>query len=158
MSEPYSYRLFISWKKREFSRLKREKAEHDAELAKEEDRAKRAEMDESDLIAEAFERKNAQQPKQRQKQNFLQRYYHKGVYFQDDEELVAKAEVRAAAPTMDDKFDRSVLPEVMQTKYFGKRSQTKHTHLKNEDTSRRDAWGMGIHDKPKQHNEPQKKR
>merc|ERR1712226_1568076 len=129
-----------------FQRLKRLKEVHDAELAKEEERAKRLEMDESELMAQAFERKSKKEPKTRQKQNFLQRYYHKGVYYQDDEELVAKAEVRASAPTMDDKFDRSVLPEVMQTKYFGKRSQVKHTHLKNEDTSRRDAWGRGSED------------
>jgi len=151
---------FSRWKTREFSRLKREKAAHDEEMAKEEDRARRAEMDQSELEAEAYERRQKAGPqKERQTQKFLQRYFHKGVFFQDDDELVEKLKVRAAAPTMDDKFDRSVLPEIMQTKYFGKRSQQKHTHLSKEDTSRQDAWGRGREDKRgKVFNQPKKPR
>lgn len=137
---------FSHWKSREFQRLKREKAEHEEELKKEEDRARRAEMDDSELEAEAYQRKTEKTAEKRTTQKFLQRYFHKGVFFQDDEELVEKLKVRAAAPTMDDKFDRSVLPEIMQTKYFGKRSQQKHTHLSKEDTSRKDAWGRGSED------------
>ena len=122
----------------------------------------RMRMRESDLLAEALERKEKkdQNPEIREKQKFLQRYYHKGAYFQDDEELVAKMKARGQAPTLEDKFDRSVLPEVMQSKYFGKRSQTKHTHLSKEDTSRRDAWGQNAEDdrRTKIYNEPKKKR
>merc|ERR1712157_157851 len=152
---------FKKWKLREFDRLKREKAIRDEELQIEEDRARRAEMRESDLLAEALERKEKkdQNPEVREKQKFLQRYYHKGAYFQDDEELVAKMKARGQAPTLEDKFDRSVVPEVMQSKYFGKRSQSKHTHLSKEDTSRRDAWGQNAEDdrRTKIYNEPKKK-
>ncbi|KAF1744863.1 hypothetical protein MXB_1856 [Myxobolus squamalis] len=41
-----------------------------------------------------------------------------------------------AQPTFEDHLDKSMLPEVMQVKKFGKVSHTKYTHLVNQDTLR----------------------
>jgi microfibrillar-associated protein 1 len=67
----------------------------------------------------------------------MQKYYHKGAFFNDEEIL----ERDYNQPTLEDKFDKSSLPAVMQVKRFGRSGQTKWTHLSKEDTSSMDsAW------------------
>lgn len=75
--------------------------------------------------------------KEKAKWNYLQKYYHKGVFYMD-EDNVTKDDVRArdyAAPTGEDKFHREALPSVLQVKNFGKRGRTKYTHLADQDTT-----------------------
>ena len=74
---------------------------------------------------------------------FMQKYYHKGAFFQsvsdgkhasEGVEEVYKKDY--SAPTGEDRYNKAILPEVMQVKNFGKRGQSKWTHLSKEDTSK----------------------
>ena len=73
------------------------------------------------------------------KWNFMQKYYHKGVFYLDSTSVKDTADVRkkdyAAEPTLEDKIDKERLPAVLQVKNFGKRSRTKYTHLVDQDTT-----------------------
>eukprot|EP01027_Heterolobosea_sp_BB2_P005842 GEZU01008884.1.p2 GENE.GEZU01008884.1~~GEZU01008884.1.p2 ORF type:complete len:200 (+),score=76.60 GEZU01008884.1:426-1025(+) len=76
---------------------------------------------------------------EKKKWGFLQRYYHKGAFYQEvDREGNVKEELYRrdySAPTLEDKFDKAILPKVMQVKNFGRSGRTKYTHLLDQDTS-----------------------
>ena len=69
----------------------------------------------------------------------MQKYYHKGAFYQgsDDEEDEDLKKRDFNMPTLEDKNDRSVLPSILQKRMgtFGRRAQSKWTHLTNEDTT-----------------------
>eukprot|EP00850_Spirogloea_muscicola_P007029 SM000034S12783 [mRNA] locus=s34:788444:789254:- [translate_table: standard] len=82
----------------------------------------------------------------KKKWKFMQKYYHKGAFFQDtadDTGGTAGGDTIFArdfsAPTGEDKLDKSILPKVMQVKHFGRSGRTKWTHLVNEDTTQWDT-------------------
>lgn len=75
----------------------------------------------------------------------MQKYYHKGAFFQDTPDDVAATAGGDgifgrdfSAPTGEDKLDKSILPKVMQVKHFGRSGRTKWTHLVAEDTTQWD--------------------
>ena len=71
--------------------------------------------------------------------NYLQKYYHKGAFFQDEastnSEHIYNRDFNL--PTWEDKVDRSNLPSIMNKRRGNlfKKGQTKYTHLTNEDTN-----------------------
>lgn len=68
------------------------------------------------------------------KYKFLQKYYHRGAFYLDKEDEVLKQDF--SAPTLEDHFDKTILPKVMQVKNFGRCGRTKYTHLVDQDTTR----------------------
>merc|ERR1719329_1588711 len=71
--------------------------------------------------------------------NFMQKYYHRGGFFQDKartgEEPLYLRDYHE--PTAEETFDKNLLPKAMQVRrgLFGKKGQVKHTHLTDVDTT-----------------------
>eukprot|EP00271_Cylindrocystis_brebissonii_P001505 TRINITY_DN1176_c0_g1_i1.p1 TRINITY_DN1176_c0_g1~~TRINITY_DN1176_c0_g1_i1.p1 ORF type:complete len:441 (-),score=126.37 TRINITY_DN1176_c0_g1_i1:600-1922(-) len=136
---------YEAWKAREIARIRSNKEEREASAKEKEELERVRAMTEEER--REWERRNPKQTTggQKQKWKFMQKYYHKGAFFQDD------ADDRAgtaggdniftrdfSAPTGEDKMDKSILPKVMQVKHFGRSGRTKWTHLVNEDTTQWD--------------------
>ncbi|KAF8323145.1 hypothetical protein DL93DRAFT_2147213 [Clavulina sp. PMI_390] len=123
---------FEEWRLRELGRIKRDK---EASLQREEEREeieRRRALPEEQRMAEDLEHaKRTRDDKPKGQQKFLQKYYHKGAFHQD--EAILKRDYTEATEST---VDVSMLPKVMQVKNFGKRSQTKYTHLLDQDTTR----------------------
>jgi microfibrillar-associated protein 1 len=128
---------FENWRLREIRRLKR-----DAEI-REQIALEKADLERRRNLTEEERRQEDEaagkfKPKEKQKWKYLQKYYHKGVFYMD-EDSVQKDDVRArdfSEATLEDKFDRASLPAVLQVKKFGMRGRTKYTHLLDQDTTR----------------------
>lgn len=123
---------FQAWRQREQARVQRER---EADKSKDEERAekqRRANMTEQQRLAEdlAYARKTRDE-KRKGEQGFMQKYYHKGSFFQDSE-LLKNRDFTAMTESA---VDKTLLPKMMQVRDYGKKGRSKHTHLKDEDTS-----------------------
>merc|ERR550519_3283738 len=117
---------YEAWKVRELKRMKRDRDERE-DLARE-----AAEIERLRNLTEEERRQEAKlNPKlvtnkaQKGKYKFMQKYYHRGAFFMHEEENVYKRDISGA--TLEDKFDKTVLPKVMQVKNFGRSGRTKYT-------------------------------
>ena len=55
------------------------------------------------------------------------------IFSQNEEDELFKRDFGQA--TLEDHFDKTVLPKVMQVKDFGRAGRTKYTHLVDQDTT-----------------------
>lgn len=118
---------YEAWKQRELARIKRDKDEKERAEKERAEIERRRKMTDAEIKAENA-MLNPEKPKKKYK--FLQKYYHKGAFFH---ELLPEKDYAEA--TGEDKFDKTVLPSVMQVKNFGLRGRTKYTHLVDQDTT-----------------------
>ncbi|KAK7098664.1 microfibrillar-associated protein 1-like [Littorina saxatilis] len=130
---------YESWKVRELKRIKRNRDEREA--------IEREKM-ELDRVRNMTEEERRQEfrvnPKQvtnkapKGKYKFLQKYYHRGAFYvSKEEDQTYKQDF--SQPTLDDHFDKTILPKVMQVKNFGRSGRTKYTHLLDQDTTQFDS-------------------
>ncbi|MCJ1411181.1 hypothetical protein MMC19_005269 [Ptychographa xylographoides] len=137
-----------AWKLRELKRVKRERevietAEKEREEVERRRNLSKEEREEEDR--EFLERQKEEQ-EGRGKMGFMQKYYHKGAFFQDD----SKAEGLDRRDVMgsryaDDVANRELLPEYMQIRdmtKLGRKGRTKYKDLKSEDTGK---WGADAY-------------
>lgn len=135
---------FAAWKLRELKRVKREReAIETAEKEREEvERRRNLSKEEREAEDKDFIDRQKEEQDGKGKMGFLQKYYHKGAFFQDD----AKAEGLdrrdiMASRYQDDVKNREALPEYMQIRdmtRLGRKGRTKYKDLKSEDTGK---WG-----------------
>mmetsp|Transcript_4121 Transcript_4121/g.5295 ORF Transcript_4121/g.5295 Transcript_4121/m.5295 type:complete len:470 (+) Transcript_4121:39-1448(+) len=127
---------YEAWKVRELQRIKRDKDDRQQmEDEKKETERRRNMTDEERRLEDRAIGKNKEKLKAKWK--YLQKYYHKGVFYMDENSM-EQDDVRARTydgPTLEDKFDKQALPSVMQVKKFGRSGQTKYTHLVDQDTT-----------------------
>ena len=135
---------YAAWKLRELKRIKRDREaieERERELAEVERRKnlteeeRRAEDD--DFIAKQKEEKDG-----KAKMAYMQKYYHKGAFFQDDLKAdgLDKRDIMGARFT--DDVNRELLPQALQMRdmtKLGKKGASKYRDLKTEDTGK---WGQ----------------
>lgn len=127
-----------AWKLRELKRVKREREELERLEKELEELKARRDMDESEKVKEGIERVRQQRKEKLDKKGsvgFMQKYYHKGAFYQDSE-ILQRTDYHEK--TVDEVKDKTALPKILQVRGddFGKRGQTKWTHLAEEDTSR----------------------
>ncbi|XP_055911171.1 microfibrillar-associated protein 1 [Eupeodes corollae] len=144
---------YEAWKLRELKRIKRDREEREnAEREK-------LEIDRMRSLTEEERRQELRQnPKlitnkaAKGKYKFLQKYYHRGAFYLDEENDVFKRDFAQA--TLEDHFDKTILPKVMQVKNFGRCGRTKYTHLVDQDTTKFDSpWYAESSSNIKFHNE-----
>ena len=156
-------RRLKAWKRREKARVKQDAAVHAAidEEARETER-RRALTDAQIMAENEALGKHTRRERQQGQRKFLQKYYHKGAFYMDDDSLQRKpgtgiggsgavaggGDVRQRnydEATGEDKFDFAALPKVLQVKKFGRAGRSKYTHLKDQDTTRADSMhAMGA--------------
>ncbi|BET01275.1 microfibrillar-associated protein [Nesidiocoris tenuis] len=129
---------YEAWKQRELKRVKRDREERE-QLEKE-----KIEIERLRNMTEEERRNDARvNPRQitnkstKGKYKFMQKYYHRGVFFMDKEDDVYRRDFSEA--TLEDHFDKTILPRVMQVKNFGRSGRTKYTHLVDQDTTQFDS-------------------
>ncbi|TKY88163.1 hypothetical protein EX895_002873 [Sporisorium graminicola] len=125
---------FEAWRQRELARLQRDR---DALLAK---RTEQQELETFRSLPEAEKERRgreraaqqrAEKKEQRGNPAFMQKYYHKGSFFQDMDILKRDYTEKTTKDV-----DVSKLPKMMQVRNYGVKGRSKWTHLANEDTSK----------------------
>ncbi|XP_051160025.1 microfibrillar-associated protein 1 [Leptopilina boulardi] len=129
---------YEAWKLRELKRIKRDREERE-QMEKE-----RLEVEQLRTMTEEERRQEARlNPRTitnkaaKGKYKFLQKYYHRGAFYLDKDDTIFKRDFSGA--TLEDHFDKTVLPKVMQVKNFGRSGRTKYTHLVDQDTTQFDS-------------------
>ncbi|OWZ22920.1 Microfibrillar-associated protein 1 [Phytophthora megakarya] len=113
---------YRDWELREMRRIKRDRDQKELRRKEEEETLRRRNMTEEERAAEDAKLKK-NEPKEKKKLKFMQKYYHKGAFYVDDDSIRTKDDVRkrdATEATLEDKFNREMLPAVMQVKNFGR--------------------------------------
>ncbi|KAF4626204.1 hypothetical protein G7Y89_g11957 [Cudoniella acicularis] len=136
---------YAAWKLRELKRIKREREAIEQREKELEEVERRKNLTEEERKAEDDAHLAAQKEEKESKgkMTYMQKYYHKGAFFQDD----LKAEGLDRRDIMGSRFaddvqNRDLLPQALQMRdmtKLGKKGATKYRDLKSEDTGR---WGQ----------------
>ena len=131
-----------AWKLRELHRVKRERtAIEEAEKEREEiERRRNLSTAEREAEDRAFLEGQREEREDKGKMGFMQKYFHKGAFFQEDakEQGLDRRDIMGSRYA-DDVRDREALPEYMQIRdmaKLGRKGRTKYRDMRTEDTGR----------------------
>jgi microfibrillar-associated protein 1 len=123
-----------AWKARERARMQRERQALEEAEAELEELERRREMSEQDKLKEDLEQFDQQKKEKaaRGKVGYMQKYYHRGAFYQDEELLK-----RDFSQSVEDDYkDKSLLPKALQVRGgVGLKGRTKYKSLVDEDTT-----------------------
>lgn len=135
---------YAAWKLRELKRLKRAREAIEAKEAEIAEKERRQNLTEAERAAEdeALVAKQREEKESRGKMGYMQKYFHKGAFYQDEAAAqgLDKRDIMGAR-FADDVRNRELLPQALQMRdmtKLGKKGATKYKDLKSEDTG---AWG-----------------
>ena len=124
---------YMEWKLRELFRLKRDRERADKLYKERENTERRRMMTEEERAAE--DKKIGKYKKNdKSSYRFMQKYYHSGI-FGDQNDPIFQRDYNIAVG--EDNFDKTAFRSVKQKRRgeFGKKGQSKHTHLGDLDTT-----------------------
>ncbi|GAM88970.1 hypothetical protein ANO11243_070040 [Dothideomycetidae sp. 11243] len=142
-----------AWRLRELKRVQRERAALEAVEAEKEEVERRRNLtaEERRLEDEEYIAKQREEQGAKGKMGFMQKYFHKGAFFQEEGGEEISEDVRAAmsrdvnaARFQDDAVNRELLPQYMQIRdmtRLGKKGRTRYKDLKSEDTG---SFGVDL--------------
>ncbi|KAI1432660.1 splicing factor, Prp19-binding domain-containing protein [Xylaria sp. CBS 124048] len=135
---------YAAWKLRELKRIKRERETIETREKEREEVERRRNLTEEERKAEdeAFLARQKDEKDAKGKMSYMQKYFHRGAFYQDDEvaESLAKRDIMGSR-FADDVKNRELLPKSLQMRdmtKLGKKGASKYRDLKSEDTGR---WG-----------------
>ncbi|KAI9816873.1 MAG: hypothetical protein M1827_001518 [Pycnora praestabilis] len=135
-----------AWKLRELRRVKRDREKIEQAEKEREEIERRRNLGEAEREAEDrdFIARQKEENEGKGKMGYMQKYYHKGAFFQDDakEQGLDRRDIMGSR-YQDDVTNRELLPQYMQVRdmtRLGRKGGTKYKDLKSEDTGR---WGIG---------------
>jgi microfibrillar-associated protein 1 len=137
---------YAAWRVRELARVKRELAERQQAEGDAAEVERRRNMTDEEILAEdaALLASQADAKRNKPKMAFLQKYYHEGAFFRGGDEPDILEGRDFTAPTEADRVDKSILPKAMQVRRgFGEHGHTRYTHLKDQDTTDKNALWFG---------------
>lgn len=133
-----------AWEVRELKRLKRHRAEIEAQEREIAEKERRQNLTEEERQAEdqAHIDKQREEKESKNKMAYKQRYLHKGAFMQDELEAAGLADRDIMGTRIqDDVRNREALPEYLQKRdmtKLGKKGGTKYKDMRSEDTGQ---WG-----------------
>ena len=131
---------YLSWRLRELLRIKEERNDREAYDREKEEIERIRNMTEEEKRKIDKEKMEEWMSKPTSQYKFLQKYYHKGAFYQEEHQEILSRDYAQA--TGADRSDRDVLPQILQVKDFGKKGKSKWKHLTAEDTTAFDyGWG-----------------
>ncbi|CEJ80882.1 Putative Microfibril-associated protein [[Torrubiella] hemipterigena] len=140
-----------AWRVRELKRIRRARVEieeREAELAEVERRRNLTE-EERKAEDEEYLAKQQEEKDSKGKMAFMQKYYHKGAFFQEEAEAAGLLQRDIMGSRIaDDVRNREALPEYLQRRdmtKLGRKGATKYRDMRTEDTG---SWGA-LHDGPR---------
>jgi len=141
-NEEQAYQL---WKMRELKRLKRDRDLKEAIYLEQERIEQRRLMTDAER-AKADKKIGKYKAKEKSNLQFMQRYHHKGIFFQDDNDPLFNRDFNIGVGT--DNFDKTSLPQVLQVRRGQefKKGRSKYTHLADQDTTNFDPQYQPLDD------------